>query len=156
MLKTLKTPVDLRTIQDLYRNHSSIFNEDAKKLSSTSDYNAIEDILIFNETDSKDTHISWRINRMSPARKLRTLFSRPRIISPWSGQSTERYLFIDEAKAEPYVFPNSECSYILLTQGAGERMIILKPSKECSGHCRIVSTILKPKYSCKYKEIKNE
>lgn len=86
---------------------------------------------------------------MTPGRLIRTLFPRPYIISEWSGQSIERYVMIDGPKADPYVLPNPECSYVILVQGTGQRTIILKPSKECGDLCRTVSVILKPSYVCK-------
>lgn len=150
MMKSLNKLVTLQNIQNMYKNNSKVFNEDAQKIiSSDKNLTKIEDILSFSPSKNMNTHISWRINRMAPARILRKVFPRPASISSWSGQSTERYVMIDEAKALPYVFPNPECSYVLLTQGFGERTIILKPSQECSGHCRTISTVLKPMYSCK-------
>lgn len=92
---------------------------------------------------------------MAPARIVRTLFPKPYIISRWSGQSTERYLMIDDLQGIPYVLPNPECSSVVLTQSRGERTIVLRPSKECSGQCRTTSVILKATYSCMYNHSTN-
>lgn len=87
---------------------------------------------------------------MGPGRVIRSVFPRPFIISEWSGQSTERYVEVAGPKAPPYPLPAMECSYIFVTQGSGERIIVLKPSKECTGHCRTVSVLLKTSHVCKY------
>lgn len=98
---------------------------------------------------SSKTHTSWRINRMMPARIVRSLFPRPYFISQRSGQSMERFIMVDEPSAEAYSLPNLECSYVVIIQGSGERTIILKPSKECGNSCKTVSVVLKPSFVCK-------
>lgn len=152
LTKTLTTVVNFSLLKQIYINNSKMFDIDAQKIVSKSQkYNKINDLLLnFDMSIDQNDHVSWRINRMAPARVLRNFFKKPDFISEWSGQSTERYLFIDEPKAGRYVFPSPECSYVLLTQGAGERSIVLKPSKECSGKCRTISVTLKEQYSCKY------
>lgn len=86
---------------------------------------------------------------MAPARIARSIFPRPYIISEWSGQSVERYIMISGPKAPAYTLPNPDCSYVFVVQASGERVVILKPSKECSGQCKTVSILLKPSYVCK-------
>lgn len=127
-------------------------DNEANSIKSNSDIANLQDLFTFtpNNTKSSNAHISWRINKMGPARVLRALFPRPYILSEWSGQSIERYLMIDEPNASGYTLPNMECSYVFLIQGSGERSIILKPSKECIGDCRTVSVLLKHPYVCKY------
>lgn len=134
----------------MYNSNPEIFNQDAQRLkSSNPNITKIEDLLYF-ESNGSDTHISWRINRMTPARIIRTLFPKPHVINAWSGQSTERFILIDDFKAGPYILPNPECGTVLITQGKGERTIVLKPSLECSNNCRTTSLTLKATYSCKY------
>lgn len=103
-----------------------------------------------NTKKSGDTHISWRINRMAPARLIRTLFPKPFIVSERAGQSMERYVMIDEPFTKGYSLPNLECSYVFVIQAFGERTIILRPSRECGSACRTVSVVLKPSYVCKF------
>lgn len=86
---------------------------------------------------------------MITARIVRSVFAKPYFLSNRAGQSVERFVFIDGAKSEPYFLPNTECSYIYLIQGSGERTIILKPSQECSYQCRTLSVTLKPLDVCK-------
>lgn len=103
-----------------------------------------------NGSKSSNAHFSWRINRIAPARILRTLFPKPYIMTKWSGQSVERYVFIDEPAAHAYKLPSFECSYVFLIQGSGQRVIVLKPSKECGEVCKTVSVVLKSSYVCKF------
>lgn len=98
---------------------------------------------------SHKTHVSWRLNKMITARVIRSKFTKPPFLPDRAGQSVERYVFIDGAKSDPYFLPNTECSYVYMIQGSGERTIILKPSKECSSQCKTLSVNLKPSYVCK-------
>lgn len=145
--------ITYETIQELYRNNSNIFNQEANTIRSNNP--RISDVqnlqhYVPSIKDTADTHITWRINRMTPGRIIRSLFPRPFIISEWSGQSIERYVMIDEINAQGYRLPNTDCSYVSVVQGSGERIIILRPSKECSNNCRTVSVVLKPSHVCKY------
>lgn len=129
-----------------------MFSNDANNIKSSNiNLSSLEDLktLNFNNPESSTLHISWRINRMTPARYLRKLFPRPDFISEWSGQSIERFIMIDGPKSTGYSLPSFECSYTFIIQGSGERTIILKPSKECGHSCRTVSVVLKPSYTCK-------
>lgn len=49
-----------------------------------------------------NNHITWRINRMTAGRILRKLFPKPTDTPNWWEQSTEKFIFIDEAKSAPY------------------------------------------------------
>lgn len=136
-------------LQKLYKKNQSVFDNEANNVKSTN--TSINNLKrLFQHNPQSSTHISWRINKMLPGRLLRELFPRPYIISEWSGQSIERYIMIDGEEAQPYTLPNTECSYIFILQGSGERTIILKPSKECGDVCRTVSAVLKPSYVCQY------
>lgn len=150
IIRTLNKTVSLRDIQNLYKSHSSIFNQDAQRLKSNSPSLSKANHLLNFVSNNSETHILWRINRMVPARIIRQLFPKPDMISEWSGQSTERFVMIDDTKVPPYILPNPECGNVLLTQGQGERIIILKPAKECSKNCRTTSVTLKESYSLWY------
>ncbi|KAI4462530.1 bombesin receptor-activated protein c6orf89 [Holotrichia oblita] len=145
--------VTLKDIIELYKENKDIFDKDASRLTSTvADIKNIHDLINYSEnsTKSSKTHISWRINRMNPARIVRTLFPRPQIISEWSGQSVERYIMIDEPNALHHVLPSFECSYVFVIQGSGQQTVILRPTQECTDTCRTISVVLKPSYVCKY------
>lgn len=140
----------------MYNENQEVFNIEARKIKSTnSSIHNLKDLFYDDAAHSSyiRTHTSWRINKMVPARIVRKLFPRPLFISERSGQSVERFIMIDGAKAEPYILPNTECSYIFVIQGSGERTIVLKPSLECSQNCRTISVILKPSYVCKYMDL---
>lgn len=152
-LQTKQPEITLETLHALYLNNTDLLTKEAPYIrSSSTQLTHIQDILKLNSdnSDNSDLLISWRINRMGPARIIRSIFPRPFIISEWSGQSIERYVMISGAKAPAYSLPNTDCSYVFVIQGSGERVVILKPSTECSGHCKTVSVLLKPSYVCKY------
>ncbi|KAJ8919302.1 hypothetical protein NQ315_003886 [Exocentrus adspersus] len=141
--------VPFKTLQQLYNENQEVFNTEMWRVKSTnSSIRNLQDLFRYDMADSafSATHTSWRINKMVTARIIRKIFPRPPFISERSGQSVERYVMVDGAKAEPYVFPNTECSYIFVIQGSGERTVVLKPSVECSQKCRTVSVILRPSY----------
>lgn len=128
-----------------------MFDNDADDVRSNNEnISHIGDILHVSLNESSTTHVTWRINRMTPGQVIRSVFKRPFIVSEWSGQSIERYVMIDGAKAQPYLLPNTECSYVFVVQGSGERTVILRPSKECISHCKTVSVLLKPSFVRKY------
>lgn len=139
--------VTIQNLKDLYDNNQDIFHKDASLIKSHSFTNISQ---FFKMNISITDHFVWRINRMNPARLLRQLFRKPEIVTNWTGQSIERYIIIDGPKSEPYTYPNLECSYVFVMQTSGIRTVILKPSRECSEHCKTVSVVLKPSYVCKY------
>ncbi|XP_022899972.2 uncharacterized protein [Onthophagus taurus] len=147
IIKTNQSLITYEKLMETYLNNKEIFDKDADRIkSSNNSLTQIKDLVEFNLKESSETHISWRINRMTPIQLIRKLFPRPYIISEWSGQSMERYVMINGPKSFPYQLPNFECSYVFVIQGFGEQTIILKPTQECFGECRTISVILKPSY----------
>lgn len=103
------TTVDLNKIVDTLsdENHRHIFINDAGRVSSNNpEYRTIDDVIVKkldrNLSPTEDTHIMWRINRMKPSRILRKLFPKSTATPQLWGQSTERFLFIDEPNSKPY------------------------------------------------------
>ena len=134
----------------MYNQHSDTFDRDAAIIkSSNNELLDVQDLPMFFENVSSRAHLSWRINRMLPARVVRTLFPRPYIISEWSGQSIERYITMSMPNAPPHKLPNFECSNVFVVQGSGEQMVVLRPTHECVDQCRTISIVLKPSYVCK-------
>ncbi|KAK0159977.1 hypothetical protein PV328_007431 [Microctonus aethiopoides] len=128
-------------------DNKKIFDDDSGRIvSNNSSYRVIGDLFDkrFDENPSKDkdTRILWRINRMKPARILRKLFPKPVGTPDWWGQSTERFLFIDEPKTPAYQFPNPECSNVILRCTSGSRLIKMLPSPECRQTCKRSAVIL--------------
>ncbi|KAJ3657770.1 hypothetical protein Zmor_009553 [Zophobas morio] len=149
IIKTQQKEVFFEDLKQLYVDNKGVFDKEANYIKSTnSSVSSLGELFEFGVQSS--THVTWRINKMSPGRLIRQLFPRPPIISEWSGQSIERFIIMDAPNATPYVLPNPECSYVILTQGMGERTIILKPSRECGDVCRTVSVVLKPSYMLWY------
>ncbi|KAG5886969.1 hypothetical protein JTB14_006612 [Gonioctena quinquepunctata] len=138
--------VTIETLQKMYEENTDVLQEEERKFKSINPTNMnLKDIFSNNVLSSK-THISWRITKMTPARLIRQIFPKPFFLPDRSGQSVERFLMVDGSKAEPYLLPNTECSYIFMIQGSGERTIILRPSRECATKCRTVSVLLKPSH----------
>ncbi|XP_011860009.1 PREDICTED: uncharacterized protein LOC105557384 [Vollenhovia emeryi] len=141
------TEVKMKDLVNLYWNNRDVFDEDAKRISSNNaTFKIIRDVadkrLDMFHTASLSTHISWRVNRMKPSRILRKLFPKPAETPNWWSQGTDRYIFIDESGSLPYSLPNPECSNIIIRCTAGERLIKMMPSLECTQHCRSWTILL--------------
>lgn len=142
--------VKYETLQNLYKMNENELNLDKRRLHSNNHLiKTPSDLFSSKKVLSSKTHISWRFNKMITARIIRSVFLKPYFLSDRTGQSVERFVFIDGAKSQPYFLPNTECSYVYMIQGSGERTIILKPSKECSYNCKTLSVTLKPLDVCK-------
>lgn len=145
--------VTFKTLQELYAANKIVLDQESRRLYTT-DAQISSPSKLFNDNErlplSSTTHIMWRLNKMVTARIIRTIFQKPFFLPDRSGQSVERFIFIDGAKAEPYILPNPECSYVFMIQGSGERMIVLKPPEECGDKCKTVSVVMKPSHVCKY------
>ncbi|XP_063987075.1 uncharacterized protein LOC135167628 isoform X2 [Diachasmimorpha longicaudata] len=133
--------INLNSIISMYEKYSDIFDADAKKVTSNNPHyriikNLIENRLDEHPSQSLNTHISWKLNRMRPNRLVRKLMPNPLGIPKWWSQSTERYFFIDEAKADEYVLPNPECSNVILRSTSGSRLIKIMPTPECQRNCK--------------------
>lgn len=149
--KTKQKSITFKHLQRMYRRNRVVLDAEANNVQSTDPaLNNNLQGLFDDDSMLNNHHTTWRINKMRSARIVRDLFPRPYIISEWSGQSIERYVFLDGPHATTaYSLPNTECSYVFVVQSAGERTIVLKPSSECSNDCRTVSVVLKPSYVCK-------
>lgn len=142
--------VTFETLQNLYKLNKKDLDLDARRLQSNSHIiKSPKDLFSSRQMLSSKTHISWRLNKMITAKVIRSVFPKPYFLSDRAGQSVERFVFIDGAKSGPYLLPNTECSYVYMIQGSGERTIILKPSNECSNQCNTLSVSLKPSHVCK-------
>lgn len=150
--KGKQNAVSWKDLQILYSNFTNELNSDSRRL-KTSNKNVKDLKSLFNTDDhdlSSNIHIQWRINKMTAARIIRKLFPKPYFLPERSGQAVERFLIVDSPESEPYNLPNTECSYVFIIQGSGERTINLKPSKECKNTCKPVSVVLKPTYILLY------
>lgn len=92
-LQTSHKTVPYKNLKNLYEGNKNIFHEELSSIKSTSnEINSLEELFSYDsdKLKSSDMHISWRINRMSLARIIRSLFPRPETLSARSGQSVER------------------------------------------------------------------
>ncbi|XP_044592286.1 uncharacterized protein LOC123270352 [Cotesia glomerata] len=146
---------NLSSLFDLLEINRDIFINDARRISSNNiDYQNINDVidkrLDTNKSQLENTHISWRINRMTPGRIIRKLFPKPKGTPDWWGQSVERFVFIDEPLAPLYNLPNPECTNVILRSTSGLRLIKMIPSPECLNTCQPTAIILKAGYTLWY------
>lgn len=147
--------VSLKDIARMYVGDKIVFDEDSGRIvSNNNSYSVINDVatkrLDLHPTRFKNTRIIWRINRMKPGQILRKLFPKSAATPDWWGQSTEKYVIIDEPKSSAYVLPNTECGNVILRCGSGERLIRLVPSAECQQECRSLTILLRAKQTLWY------
>lgn len=147
--------VHMKDIQQLYLGNSEMFEKDAAKVFSNNlTYRNIRDIMEskvdLNPTENLNNHITWRINRMTPARILRKLFPKPTDTPNWWEQSIERFIFFDEPKSPPYSLPNPECSNVVIRCATGARLIKMVASSECTSSCKSFTVLLSAGKTCKY------
>lgn len=143
-------------LHSLYTENRKVFHENAYKVHSTD--RSIRNLdqmfdLILNDTrlHKSDTHISWRINRMAPARVLRTIFPTPKNLPAHVGIGVERYITIDTPNSPSYPLPTTDCSNMFVYQAIGSRTIYLQPTKECQTQCRRISVRLTENFIRKLK-----
>lgn len=137
----------------MYERNRRIFERDAYKVQSAD--KRINDLdglfhVIFNGSSAvatPDTSI-WRINRMAPARTLRTLFPLPKTIPPNAGIDIERIITFDIHGGIEYRLPTTDCSNMFVYQAIGSRVIHLQPTTECVQHCRQLTVKLEQNYTC--------
>lgn len=147
-------------IYQLYERNREIFREEAYKVRS-SDPNVVNldqlfDVML-NKSDKagrRSSHNLWRINRMTPARILRTIFPTPPTVPKHAGIDIERFIafdvHVDDDGATTYQLPSTDCSNMFVYQAIGSRVIHLQPTSECKQQCRRLTVKLKQNHTCKY------
>ncbi|XP_076243078.1 uncharacterized protein LOC143184609 [Calliopsis andreniformis] len=140
--------VSMEHIRDLYWENFEVFEKDAMKVHSNNlTYRNIRDVMEskidLNPSENLNSHILWRINRMTAGRILRKLFPKPVDTPAWWEQSTEKFVLFDEERSPPYSLPNTECSNVVIRCTSGTRLIKLVASSECSGSCESFTVLLK-------------
>lgn len=146
--------ITISRVFQLYQSHRQIFQQDAYKVQSTD--NRIADLdglfhVIMNGSDNSVpviSHSMWRINRMAPARVLRTLFPSPKTIPQNAGIDIERIIAFDISGGVPYRLPTTDCSNMFMYQAIGSRVIHLQPTNECTEQCQRLTVKLEQNYTC--------
>lgn len=149
LVKGTSIHVSFSEISTMYFSQESMFIRDASNIqSNVPNFKTIIDLMNFkldeNPTENQDAHITWRLNRLEPARAVRKLFPRPQFLP--NSVNVERFIIIDEPKAPQYTLPFPEGYKVFIMQGSGERLIILEPVEACAFNCSRVSVLLKPSY----------
>lgn len=139
--------VNMQDLSKMYWYNNKTFKEDANRVRSNNEaYRTIHDVmnkrLDIYPSEFLTTHITWRVNRMKPGRIIRKLFPKPTDTPNWWGQSTEKFVFIDEANSPLYSLPRSECSNVILRLTDGARLIRMMPSLECQQSCSTFTILL--------------
>ncbi|XP_077286578.1 uncharacterized protein LOC143911543 isoform X2 [Arctopsyche grandis] len=143
--KTDQKVITVEALQKLYTDNKKIFDNDAPKLIvNNKDAIVANDFFMKYNINERDSY-KW----MHPALAVRNLFPRPAIV-PRLGQSTERYLMIDNPNSPSYQLPEPECNYVFVVQSSGERLVELQPAKECLNNCQAVSVTLSESYMLWY------
>lgn len=143
----------------LYRQNRNVFQIDAYKVFSTDsrivNLDNLFDVLLNKSgaSPSKPSHNLWRINRMAPARLLRTIIPQPKTLPLHSGIDIERYITIDIDGGVTHQMPNTDCSNMFVHQAIGARMIYLQPTSECKNQCRRLSVQLKQNQICNFRTL---
>lgn len=135
-------------------NNNETFRKNAFRVSSTNRViRNLDDLFIDflgerNRTDKqRESHNLLRVNRMEIARVLRKLFPKP-LNLPATGINLERFVAIDTPTAQSYRIPDPECSNVVLMQGEGSRIIVLRPTTECRNVCRTLTVKLAAGHVC--------
>lgn len=145
-------------IHQMYQRSRNIFRTEAYKVRSTdpeiTNLDQLFDVMLnkSGKIAHKSSHNLWRINRMTPARILRTIFSAPKQIPKHAGVDIERYVAFDLNDGEhTYQLPSTDfCSNMFVHQAIGSRVIYLQPTSECTQQCRRLTVKLKQNHTCKY------
>lgn len=83
---------------------------------------------------------------MNLAKVLRQVIPRP-IVVPKFGQSTERFIVVDNSHGL-FQMPETECSFSFLLSLSGSRTVKLVPADECRHQCKTMKLDLKESYLC--------
>lgn len=146
-------------IFQLYQSNKQIFQQDAYKVHSTdsqiTNLDGLFHVLLNRSEKAAPSNFPihttmWRINRMAPARALRTLFRQPNTIPPNAGIDIERYITFDVSGGSTYHLPTTDCSNMFVHQAIGSRVIHLQPTNECAHQCRLLTVKLEQNYTCKF------
>lgn len=150
--------ITLPLLHSMYMENRKNFKENAYKVYSTNtniqNLDHLFDALLLNKTkyDDKTSHNLWRVNRMAPARILRTIFPTPKSLPLHAAIGIERYIAFDTVHSASYRLPTADCSNMFVYQARGSRTIHLQPTKECEQQCRRTSVRLKENFIRKSKE----
>lgn len=144
-------------IHQMYQQNREMFRKEAYRIRST-DANIVNLDQLFDVMLNKSgkNNISsgsnnlWRINRMTPARILRTIFPAPKTIPIHAGIDIERYIAFDVNGGVTYQLPSTDCSNMFVHQAIGTRIIHLEPTIECKQQCRRLTIKLQQNHTCKH------
>ncbi|XP_063223588.1 uncharacterized protein LOC134531705 [Bacillus rossius redtenbacheri] len=149
IMKGASAVVVYKQLQELYQNYQPMIDRDAYRITTTeASWATIGDVLDVNSTLAERSHTVWRLNRLEPTRLLRQLFKRPKFLPKTI--NVERFVLIDEPRAEHYELPFPEGYKVFLMQASGERLVVLEPVEGCAANCTRVSVLMKPSYFLYY------
>ncbi|EEB11032.1 conserved hypothetical protein [Pediculus humanus corporis] len=139
--------VNLSQIKNIYHKYHDVMSKHAEKIQSNYKFKTASELFSQNWSDLEDLHVSWRINRMEPARVLRHILGLPKNVANYETSILiERYLLYDEPKSSSYQIPATEGANVFLKQLSGSRLIVLEPTSECLNSCQRLSVLLQEQH----------
>ncbi|XP_046393999.1 uncharacterized protein LOC124161837 [Ischnura elegans] len=146
------TECSLETLQGLFMENRDVFLRDAPSIYSSLPWlNDLVSLLdpssvdAFNVSQYPEMHVTWKINRIAPARVLREAFPRPYFVPNGTEVAIQRFVFFNGAESPAHILPMSDFANVwILAAGSGERLISLWPASQCSHACSPTSIVLQP------------
>lgn len=134
--------INIEILKKLYQTNKDVFNVDAPKVLVNYKYHITPKEMFQSFVLGVQNQLFvWKFNSMTPARILRQIISRPKIV-PKHGQSPERFIILDSTQ-KPFKVPDTECHYSFILFLQGNRGINLMPSDECIHTCKPLKVELK-------------
>ncbi|KAK6630278.1 hypothetical protein RUM44_004945 [Polyplax serrata] len=147
IIKDNSKQITFKHIKDAYQKYNETFIKHAEKIQANNHWGTVGELFTEDWTKYEDLHVSWRINRMEPARILRHILGLPKNIPNYEASILiERYILIDGPMSLPYQIPATEGANVFLKQLSGSRLIVLEPTTECFHTCQRLSVLLEEKH----------
>lgn len=136
--------INMDDLKKIYMKNRDTFSKYSPKILTNNKYYQSPDDL-FNQklSDDKNFYV-WKFNDIKVANILRQIIPRPKVV-PKFGQSTERFVIVDESQSL-FRVPDTECSFSFLLALSGSREIHLIPAEECKHQCKALKVELKETY----------
>ncbi|CAB3228578.1 unnamed protein product [Arctia plantaginis] len=142
--KTEQNTINMDSLKQLYVKNRDIFDKESPKiLVNNKYYQTPDDLFEQRLSDDKNFYI-WKFNNIKVAHLLRQVIPRPKVV-PKFGQSTERFMVVDQSQSL-FRVPDTECSFSFLLALSGSRDIHLIPAEECKHQCKSLKVQLKETY----------
>ncbi|XP_075972240.1 uncharacterized protein LOC142974031 [Anticarsia gemmatalis] len=133
--------INMEALRKIYMQNKDIFNKESPKILTNNKYYESPDDMFNQSFVEERNYYVWKFNNMNAAKLLRQVIPRPKIV-PKFGQSTERYIIVDNSQ-QLFHIPDTECNFSFLLALSGSREIQLIPAEECKHQCKVLKVELK-------------